>query len=99
MSSKTISAEEIRKVAKLARIKLTTQEEELFTTQLAPVLGHIDNLNSLDTTNILPTAQVTSLNNILRDDIPTDSFSQEQSISSTSNSSNGYFVMPKTIDK
>lgn len=99
MSSKVISIDEVKRVAKLARVKLTAEEEEKFASQLSPVIGHIDNLNRLDTTTTLSTAQVTNLSNIIRQDVPIESFTQVQALSSTDHTSNGYFVMPKTIDK
>ena len=99
MSSITISTDEVKRVAKLARVKLTEDEETKFASQLSPVMGHIDNLNTLDTSKTPSTAQVTSLSNVTREDIVIDNFTQVQSLSTAANISNGYFVMPKTIDK
>jgi aspartyl-tRNA(Asn)/glutamyl-tRNA(Gln) amidotransferase subunit C len=99
MSSTTITDDIIVKVAKLARVQLTPSEVATFSSQLAPVLEHIDSLNTLDTSKVEPTFQVTSLSDVFREDVVKDSLTQAEALSSAPKSSQGYVVMPKTIDK
>jgi aspartyl-tRNA(Asn)/glutamyl-tRNA(Gln) amidotransferase subunit C len=98
MSSNSISVDEICHVAKLARIKLSPEEEKTFTAQLSPVLDHINNLNRLDTDNIDPTSQVINLKNVFQSN-STDSFSQKEALASASQIDSAYFVVPQSIDK
>lgn len=49
--SKKITPEEIRHIAHLARLKLTDAETELFSAQLAEVLGYVGRLGELDLGN------------------------------------------------
>ncbi|MBI2464796.1 Asp-tRNA(Asn)/Glu-tRNA(Gln) amidotransferase subunit GatC [Candidatus Shapirobacteria bacterium] len=99
MSSTTITDDIISKVAKLARVQLTEEEIHTFTSQLSPVMEHIDSLNSLNTDAVEPTFQVTNLKNVFREDVILDSLSQKDAIAPAHKSEQGYVVMPKTIDK
>lgn len=64
-----LSKEQIEHIAKLARLELTTEELEKYGQQLSAVLGYIDQLQEIDVTGVEPTAQVTGLVNVLREDI------------------------------
>ncbi|MEP7106297.1 MAG: Asp-tRNA(Asn)/Glu-tRNA(Gln) amidotransferase subunit GatC, partial [Chloroflexota bacterium] len=74
----TLSREQVRHVAILARLGLEEGEEEFYAAQLSGILGHIDRLSQLDTEDIPPTAQVVALENPLRDDVPEPGLSQTE---------------------
>lgn len=98
MPGSKITLDQLRHVAKLARLKLTPAEEKLYLRQLGPVLAHIDNLNQVDTSTVDPTFQVTSLSNIFRlQDLPC--LSSGQALANAPKSQNGFFVSPQTVDK
>ncbi len=59
---------DIDRVEKLAMLRLTDEEKKLFTTQLSSVLTYVTKLNECDTTSVEPTAQVTGLTNVFRED-------------------------------
>jgi len=99
MSSSTISVDEVRRVAKLARIKLTPTEEELFTKQLGPVVDYFEVLNKIDTSKVKPSFQITELKNVFREDQVLKSFPQSQATSTASKTSNGFIVTKASIDK
>lgn len=63
-----ISKQQVEKVAKLARVKLNSSEIEKFTSQLDKVFEYMDILNEVDTKDVEPTAQVTGLKNVMRED-------------------------------
>lgn len=63
-----LTKEEVEHIAKLARLHLTENEIEKFTTQLQNVLGYVDILNEVDTSDTKETSQVTGLQNVLRHD-------------------------------
>lgn len=62
------NADHTRKVAKLAHLNLSDEEIAKFTPQLDSILGYFQDLQELDTNNVVPTAQVTGLNNVTRPD-------------------------------
>ena len=91
MSKAKISQEEVRKIAKLADLKLTSGEFERFQKQLSDILEYVAILDKLDTSKIKVTSQVTGLENVTRDDETEPSLSPIEALSSTKNKHNGYF--------
>ncbi|HEX9664340.1 MAG TPA: Asp-tRNA(Asn)/Glu-tRNA(Gln) amidotransferase subunit GatC, partial [Patescibacteria group bacterium] len=63
-----LTKEQVEYIAKLARIKLTSKEVAKFQDQLSQILNYIEQLGEVDTTDVEPTAQVTGLENVTRED-------------------------------
>jgi len=63
-----ITADEVRHIAKLAKIQLTDKEVEKFTAQLSDILDFVAQLSEVETKNVPETSQVTGLENISRAD-------------------------------
>ena len=63
-----IDREEVKKVANLARLEITPEEEEQFTTQLSSILEYFQQLSELDTTDVLPTTRAIDISNVTRSD-------------------------------
>ena len=61
-----IDREQVRKVALLARLELTPEEEEQFTTQLGSILDYFEQLSELDVTDVQPTARAIDVSNVTR---------------------------------
>ena len=59
---------DIKKIALLARLKLTDEEQTRLGKQFEGILEHIDQLNQLDTENVEPTSHVLPLQNVFRED-------------------------------
>ncbi|MBI2459344.1 MAG: Asp-tRNA(Asn)/Glu-tRNA(Gln) amidotransferase subunit GatC [Parcubacteria group bacterium] len=64
-----LSKNEIQHIAKLARLELTDVELEKYGAQLSAVLNYIDQLKEVEVQGVEPTAQVTGLENVLREDV------------------------------
>lgn len=64
-----LTPEQVRHIAKLARIRLTDAEVAKFTPQLGAIIGYVDHLNALDTSSVPETNQVTGLANVSRADV------------------------------
>ena len=64
-----LSQEDIRAIAKLARLSLSPEEEIRYAEELSVVLSYVDTLNEVDTGDANTTVQVTGLDDITRDDI------------------------------
>ncbi|PLX27386.1 Asp-tRNA(Asn)/Glu-tRNA(Gln) amidotransferase GatCAB subunit C [Candidatus Parcubacteria bacterium] len=73
-----LQKKDIQHIAKLARLELTEKEYDLYGEQLSGVLEFIDKLSEVNTDNVEPTAQVTGLLNILREDKVMDWNEKEQ---------------------
>lgn len=89
----TLSREQVRHVANLARLGLEPGEEDFYAEQLSGILGHIDRLQELDTEAIPPTAQVVAIENPLRDDVARPGLTQEQALANAPARQDGYFVV------
>lgn len=64
MTKQNLTSAEVQKIARLARLKLTDEEVEKFSGQLSDILSYVNQLQEVDTKNIEPIAQITSLKNI-----------------------------------
>ena len=78
MATEKITADDVRHVAKLARLDVTDEEVELFAGQLAAVLEHAEDVEALDTAGVPPTAHPLPLVNVLREDVPGASLDRDE---------------------
>jgi aspartyl-tRNA(Asn)/glutamyl-tRNA(Gln) amidotransferase subunit C len=63
-----LTKDQVRHIAKLARLDIAEGDLEKFAKELTSILGYIDMLNEVDTSKVMHTAQVTGLSNALRED-------------------------------
>jgi aspartyl-tRNA(Asn)/glutamyl-tRNA(Gln) amidotransferase subunit C len=89
---------DIKHIATLANLTLTTKEEKQLAKQLTETLDYIGILQEVDTKNVPPTAQVTGLENVTRDDVAHDSLSQKDAIANTKNIHNGFFAVNAILE-
>lgn len=71
---------DIKHIAKLARIKLTKEEEAKFGKELSSILDFVDKLNKADTSGTEPAYQITGLVNSYRDDEPRGDFEMNEEL-------------------
>ncbi|CAN5615367.1 hypothetical protein BH24ACT5_BH24ACT5_23050 [soil metagenome] len=76
--SERISADDVAKVARLARLDLTADELAAATTQLAAMLEHFADIDELDLSTVEPMTQPYPLSNVLRDDVPTPTLDRDE---------------------
>jgi aspartyl-tRNA(Asn)/glutamyl-tRNA(Gln) amidotransferase subunit C len=89
----SLTRDEVRHVAMLARLGLEPGEEDYYAQQLSGILAHIDRLSELDTGAIAPTAQVVPLENRTREDSVEPGLTQEQALANAPCARDGYFVV------
>jgi aspartyl-tRNA(Asn)/glutamyl-tRNA(Gln) amidotransferase subunit C len=63
-----LSREDVEKVSLLGRLRLTPQELETMTSQLSAIVGYIEQLKELDTTDVEPMAHAMELRNVFAED-------------------------------
>lgn len=90
---------DVKHIAKLANLPITLEEEKKFQVQLAEVLDHIQDLEKLDTSGVEPTAQITDLENVMREDEIKGSLSQEEATSQASRVNNGLFEVKGVFEE
>ncbi len=64
----SLTIEEVRKLASLARLHLTPEEEKRHAETISVVLDYMTVLNEVNTEGVELTAQVTGLTNVVRED-------------------------------
>lgn len=96
----TVTPEEVKKIAKLANLKLQNDEVNLFADQFTQTVDVINELNEIDTTKVQGTYQVNGLSNVTRED-EVDSkrvLPQEIALREAKKTHNGFFVVDRLID-
>ncbi|MGD2095149.1 MAG: Asp-tRNA(Asn)/Glu-tRNA(Gln) amidotransferase subunit GatC [Phycisphaerales bacterium] len=93
-----IDKEQVEKVAKLSRLELSKDEVEEFTGQLSAILGYVEKMNELDTTNVEPLAHCLPISNVFREDKVKDSLGTEKVLSNAPQRDEGFFKVPKILD-
>lgn len=63
-----LSPQDVLKLARLSRLRLSEEEIQQFGKELSVILDYVEQLSSVDTDDLEPTAQVTGLNNVMRTD-------------------------------
>lgn len=63
-----LSRDDVLKLARLSRLRLSEEEITQFQTEISAILGYVEQLSSVDTTGLEPTSQVTGLTNVMRQD-------------------------------
>ncbi len=92
-----IDREQVKKVANLARLDITPEEEEQFTTQLNSILDYFDQLSELDTDDVAPTTRAIETSNITRPD-RLQPFTDRQALLDCAPEQEGdYFRVPKIM--
>ena len=97
-----LTEEEVRYVSDLANLTLTEAEVVRMSHDLGQILTHIEQLNELDTTNVEPMAQVlydADETATLREDIPHASLSNQEALANSAASGNGYYKVPRVIER
>jgi aspartyl-tRNA(Asn)/glutamyl-tRNA(Gln) amidotransferase subunit C len=94
----TLTLDEVRHIAHLARLSLTPEEEQRFQQQLSSILEHASRLSEVDTTGIPPTASVLPLQARLRADSPRPASSQPRILANAPDAAGDCFRIPPVFD-
>ncbi|MCP3891140.1 MAG: Asp-tRNA(Asn)/Glu-tRNA(Gln) amidotransferase subunit GatC [Desulfobulbaceae bacterium] len=92
-----ISKQDVKHVAKLARLTLSDEELEVMTGQLDNILSYVDKLEELDTSNIKPTSHVFAVSNAFREDEVRESLTQDEAVKNGPRQNGELFQVPRVI--
>ncbi|MGC9960695.1 MAG: Asp-tRNA(Asn)/Glu-tRNA(Gln) amidotransferase subunit GatC [Acidimicrobiales bacterium] len=92
-----ISLDEVRHVAKLARLELTDEEITTLQGELSALLEHVDRVRQLDTADVPPTAHPLPLVNVLRPDEPHPGLDREEVLAAAPAVENDRFLVPSIL--
>jgi len=84
--------DQVKKVAKLANLPLSEEEIVKSSEQLSKILDYVDQLSNVDIKNIEPIFNVVGSSNVMSDDTPRVSLSQDEALKNASQKKNGFFI-------
>ncbi len=94
----SITNQDVQHVAKLARLNLSAEEEQMFTEQLNAILQYAEKLNELDTDGIEPTTHVLPVSNVMREDVERESLPIEKVMANAPEEEDGQFKVPAVLE-
>lgn len=94
-----ISEQDIKTVASLSRLKIDADEIPEVAAQLDKFLTYVENLQSIDTTNIEPTTYALPMQNVFRADEVKPSLERELALSNAPLKEDGYFKVPRVLEE
>jgi aspartyl-tRNA(Asn)/glutamyl-tRNA(Gln) amidotransferase subunit C len=93
-----IDAATVKKVARLARIRVADAELEPLAGELSGILAWIEQLNEVDTDGVQPMASTEAVALPQRDDVVTDGGDPAVILANAPKTDRGFFVVPKVVE-
>jgi len=94
-----IDNETVDKIAHLARLEFDNQAKQEMVKDMNNMLGFIEKLNELDTTNVEPLIYMSDEANVLREDEVIPEITQDEALKNAPKKDSDYFKVPKVIEK
>ena len=94
----SLSLDEVRKVAKLARLEVSDADLMMFQQQLSAILDYVDQLKTLNTDGVEPLAHPLPLANVFRMDEPRPSLTPNEALANAPSRLADYFGVPAVFD-
>ena len=93
-----ITRHDVEHVARLARLRFSEDQLDLFTDQLNTLLTDFDKLQQLDTTGVEPSTHAVNLSNAFRDDQVRPSLAEEEALKNAPAHERSCFKVPRIIE-
>ena len=93
-----LSREEVQRVAVLARLRLTPEEQSNLTDELDRILGYMDKLNQLDTADVDLFSHAANITNTVREDRVTNRPNTDALLANAPDRDGTFFKVPKIIE-
>ncbi len=97
MTEPHLTPEQVRHVAKLARLALPQERLDKLAPQLESILHYIDTLKQVDVAGVEPMAHALPVRNVLREDVPESALSLEQVLRNAPEIDGPFFKVPKIL--
>jgi len=93
-----ISKDEVKYIAQLARLGISKEEEDKFSSDLSEILDYMKKLQSVDVKNVVPMSHSLNLENVVReDDIKVSDPKLVKSLINSSPHTEGQYIKVKSI--
>ena len=97
-SGMSLSREEVEKIAHLARLEITDDEMNGFVNNLSRIIDFVDQLQSLDTSDVVPMAHPLNMSQRLRADIVSEQDQRDKFQANAGQVEAGLYLVPKVIE-
>jgi aspartyl-tRNA(Asn)/glutamyl-tRNA(Gln) amidotransferase subunit C len=94
----SLDAATVRRIAKLARIRVDEAEVVTLQAELNAILGYVEQLNEVDVAGIEPLSGGMQMAMRLRDDVVTDGEIPEKILANAPDRSGEFFSVPKVVE-
>jgi aspartyl-tRNA(Asn)/glutamyl-tRNA(Gln) amidotransferase subunit C len=94
----SVSSEQVRHIAKLARIAMSEDELERLVPELNNILGWVEQLSEVDTDGVEPLTAVIDQDLRLRADVVDDGGIRDEVLANAPDAQHGFFAVPKVIE-
>ncbi|GAB3642118.1 Asp-tRNA(Asn)/Glu-tRNA(Gln) amidotransferase subunit GatC [Spirosoma arcticum] len=93
-----VDHEALQKIAHLARLEISPEEETDLLNSLNGVLTWMEQLNEVDTTGVAPLTHLSDETNVLRDDVASNHLPRERALASAPQHDGQFFEVPKVLE-
>jgi len=94
----SVSSQQVRHIAKLARIGMTDAEIDALVPELNNILGWVEQLGEVDTDGVDPLTAVIDQKLRLRDDVVNEGDIRDDVLANAPEAQHGFFAVPKVIE-
>ena len=94
----SVNTEQVRHIARLARIAMSDEELERLVPELNNILGWVEQLGEVNTDGVEPLTAVIDQELRLRDDVVTDGDCRDAVLANAPAAEHGFFAVPKVIE-
>jgi len=94
----SLSAEQIRWIAHLARLELSAAELETMTQQLSKIVDYVNQLQQVPTDNVEPLAHPLAIRNVFRDDEPVPSLPVDAALANAPDRRGNFYGVPAVLE-
>jgi len=93
-----ITKEQVERIADLIHLAVTDEEVAMYQEQLQSVINFANQLSELNTDDVQPTTHVLHEGNVLREDVPKQTITQEEALKNAPDQKDGYFKVPPILE-
>jgi aspartyl-tRNA(Asn)/glutamyl-tRNA(Gln) amidotransferase subunit C len=93
----SLSRDDVAKIALLGRLSLSAEELDRFTSQLAAIVGYIEQLSELDVSGVEPMAHAVPTSDVFRSDELSPSFPREAMLANAPHADGEFYLVPAVL--
>ncbi len=93
-----VDKDTVAKIARLARIEVSEEQQEALAGELSNILGWVEQLSELDTEGVQPMTSVVAVKLPMREDQVTDGDCADKVLANAPEPAHGFFTVPKVVE-